>query len=111
MRTRVLALPLALVASLGLSILPATGVAGSTATVKLKDDFFSPTSKTVRKNTTVVFRWAGRAPHDVKVTKGPVKFSSKIQTKGTYKKKLTRKGTYTIVCTIHPGMEMKLKVK
>ena len=49
--------PLALAAALGLSALPATGVAkkSSTTTVKLKDDFFSPKTKTVKKNTTVVF--------------------------------------------------------
>ena len=113
MRTRLLTLPLALVASLGLAVLPASGVAkkSSTTTVKLKDDFFSPKSKTVKPNTTVVFKWTGRAPHNVVVEKGPVKFSSKTQTRGTYRKKLKRKGTYTIVCTIHPGMELKLKVK
>lgn len=112
MRTRALALPLAVLASLGLSVLPASGVAkSSTATVKLKDDFFSPKSKIVRKGTTVVFKWTGKAPHNVSVASGPVKFHSKIQTKGIYRKRLTRKGTYRIVCTIHPGMELKLKVK
>ncbi len=112
MRKRVLALPLALMASVGVSLVPASGAIGSsTATVNLKDDFFSPKAKTVRKGTTVVFRWTGRAPHNVSVTRGPVKFSSKVQTKGSYRKKLTKKGTYTIVCTIHPGMGMKLRVK
>ncbi len=110
MRLRALALPLSLAAALGLSTVPATG-ATRTATVKLKDDFFSPKSKTVSRNTVVTFRWAGRAPHNVVVTRGPVKFKSKTQTRGSYRKKLTRKGTYTIVCTIHPGMEMKLKVR
>ena len=109
MRTRALALPLAAATALGLSALPASGA--STSTVKLKDDFFSPKAKTITKNTTVVFTWAGRAPHNVKVEKGPVKFTSPIKTRGTYRKKFTRKGTYTIVCTIHPGMELKLKVK
>lgn len=115
MRSRLLALPLAATAAFGLAALPAVGASSKhktrTATVKLKDDYFAPKTKTVRRNTVVVFRWAGRAPHNVVVTRGPVKFSSKTQTKGSYRKKLTRKGTYTIVCTIHPGMELKLKVK
>jgi len=55
--------------------------------------------------------WKGKAPHNVKVTKGPVKFGSKTQVKGTFAKKLTKKGTYNIVCTIHaPNMKMTIKV-
>ncbi len=111
MRLRALALPLSLAAALGLSAMPATG-ATRTATVQLKDNFFSPKSKTVVRNTVVTFRWAGQAPHDVKVTRGPVKFSSgNPKTNGTYRKKLTRRGTYTIVCTIHPGMEGTVTVE
>lgn len=113
MLKRLVVLPLAAAATLGLAALPASGVAGqsSSTTVKVKDDFFSPKSKTIRRNTTVVFRWTGRAPHNVTVAKGPVKFHSSTQTKGSYKKRFTKRGTYRIVCTIHPGMELTLKVK
>ena len=45
------------------------------------------------------------------VTKGPVKFRSSFKDSGTYSKRLTRTGTYTIVCSIHqPDMKMKLRV-
>jgi plastocyanin len=49
----------------------------------------------------------------VTVTKGPVSFNSRTKTSGTYAKKVTRRGTYKIVCTIHRslGMKMTLKVR
>ena len=75
------------------------------------DNVFKPSSLTVKKNDTVRFRWVGKAPHNVVVTKGPVKFRSSIQRSGSYSKKITRRGTYTIVCTIHPGMKMTLRAK
>ena len=84
----------------------------ATKTVQVKDDVFVAKSITVKKGTTVKWVWKGKAPHNVKVTKGPAKFASSTQTKGTYSKKLTKKGTYTLVCTIHaPGMKMTIKVK
>jgi len=49
--------------------------------------------------------------HNVAVSKGPVKFASSFKTKGSFSKKLTKTGTYTIFCSIHqPDMKMKLKV-
>ena len=40
-----------------------------------------------------------------------MKFHSRIQTSGSYKHKFTKAGTYKIVCTIHPGMSLTLKVR
>ncbi|HMJ34096.1 MAG TPA: plastocyanin/azurin family copper-binding protein [Baekduia sp.] len=84
----------------------------ATKTVSVKDNLFAPKSITVSKGTTVKWVWKGKAPHNVKVTKGPVKFSSTTQTKGTFSKKLTKTGTYSILCTIHaPDMTMTIRVK
>jgi plastocyanin len=84
----------------------------ATKTVQVKDDVFVAKKITVRKGTTVKWVWKGKAPHNVKVTKGPAKFGSKTQVKGSFSKKLTKKGTYTILCTIHaPGMRMTITVK
>ena len=44
----------------------------ATRTVSVDDNVFKPTSLTVNKNDTVRFRWVGKAPHNVVVTKGPV---------------------------------------
>ena len=84
---------------------------GAATTVKVDDDVFSPKTVTVKSGTTVKWRWVGDDPHNVTVTKGPVKFHSGTQRKGSYSKKLRRGGTYKIVCTIHPGMAMTLKVR
>lgn len=98
------------------AVIAATALA-ATKTVKVGDNWFVRTSGTptvtVRAGDTVKWSWVGDSTHDVKVTKGPVKFRSPLKSSGTYRKKMTRKGTYTIVCTIH-GKEdqaMKLVVK
>jgi plastocyanin len=97
-----------LVASAALAI-PA--MAASKTTIKLGDNFFKPDHKTVKKGTTVVWDWTGKAPHNVTVVSGPQKFRSTVQTSGTYTHKMTKAGTYKIVCTIHPGMDLSLKVR
>ncbi len=98
------------------AVLAATALA-ATKTVKVGDNWFVKSSGvptvTVKKGDTVKWTWVGDSSHNVVVTKGPVKFRSPIKASGTYKKKLTRKGTYTIVCTIHgkSDQSMKLVVK
>jgi plastocyanin len=84
----------------------------ATKSVQVKDNKFVASSLTVSKGTTVKWVWKGKAPHNVTVTKGPAKFKSTTQVKGSFSKKLTKKGTYTILCTIHaPGMKMTVKVR
>jgi plastocyanin len=84
----------------------------ATSTVQVKDNKFVANKLTVKKGSTVKWIWKGQAPHNVKVTKGPVKFGSKTQSTGTFSKKLTKAGTYQIVCTIHaPAMKMTITVK
>jgi plastocyanin len=84
----------------------------ATTTVQVKDDKFVAKSITVSKGSTVKWIWKGKEPHNVKVTKGPAKFGSTTQTKGSFSKKLTKKGTYTILCTVHaPDMKMTVRVK
>jgi plastocyanin len=87
----------------------------ATRSVKIGDDYFvrkgSVPTVTVKKGTTVTWRWAGKDMHNVAVIKGPAKFRSSFKTSGAYSKQVTRTGTYTLVCTIHqPDMKMKLRV-
>jgi plastocyanin len=87
----------------------------ATKSVEVDDNYFvrdsgTPTV-TVKKNTSVRWKWEGKNPHNVTVTSGPVKFHSSTKTSGTFTKKVTRTGTYRIICTIHDGMKMTLKVK
>src|SRR3954463_7350221 len=105
---RTLALLTAALAAAGLAALPA---AGATKGVKLIDNKFSPSKVTVRRGTTVKFTWAGKNPHNVTAFQGPVTFHSGTKTTGTYRKRLARKGTYSIICTVHSGMTLILKVR
>ena len=89
-----------------------TAHAAATKNVAVRDDFFRSSSVTVRRGTTVRWVWKGKTVHNVKVARGPVKFGSSLQKTGTYSKRLTRRGTYTLVCTIHqPKMKMTIRVK
>jgi plastocyanin len=106
-----------LVASLiaAVSAVLATQALAATRSVKVGDDYFvrkgSVPTVTVRKGTTVTWRFAGKDLHNVKVSKGPAKFGSSYKDSGTFSKRVTRTGTYTIVCSIHqPDMKMRLKV-
>ena len=107
-RYLVLALTVAIAAAIAAFAIPAFG---ATKSIKIGDNFFSPKTVTVKRGTAVVWKWTGSAPHNVTVTKGPKRFHSRTQTKGTFKAVPHTKGTYRIVCTIHAGMAMTLKVR
>jgi plastocyanin len=101
---------LALVVALAVLAVPALAASHS---VKIGDNFFvrkGGATVSVRKGTTVRWNFSGANAHNVTVTSGPVKFHSPTKDAGSYSRKLTRAGTYKIVCTIHAGMHMTLKV-
>ena len=105
------------IAALLLALLVAAAPAvAKTRNVKIGDNYFvrkgPPPTVTVSKGTTVRWNWTGRHQHNVVVTNGPVHFQSPLKKSGHFSKRMTRRGTYTIVCTIHaPDMRMKLKVR
>jgi plastocyanin len=105
---RKLLIPVLAIAALGFG---AATASSSGTTVRLKDDYFTPKSTSVAKGGTVTFRWSGKHAHNLMVQSGPTKFSVSPRTSGTYHKKFTRKGTYTLICSIHSGMSMKLRVR
>ena len=85
-------------------------------TVEVDDNYFvregDPPTVNVERYDRVVWEWEGTNPHNVTVTRGPVKFHSKTKSSGTYRKRVARRGTYKIVCTIHrPTMRMTLRVQ
>jgi len=84
----------------------------ATKTVKVgPQKSFGPKSLSINSGDTVKFQWTGSLPHNIVITKGPKKGTiSKVRTKGTVSKKFNTTGSYTIVCQIHPGMTLKLKV-
>ena len=107
--------PLTILAAASAVAVLAVPAFGATKTVRVDDDYFVrdgaiPTVK-VKKGTVVKWVWRGDVVHNVVVEKGPVKFSSRTQSKGTFKRRMKKRGLYSIVCTIHPGMAMKLRVR
>jgi len=102
---------------LGLALIP--NAAPAKKTVSLGDNYFAPKKLTVKRNTTVTWKWPGFEEagdvHDVKLKSGPKgakKFhSEQAAADYTFKRKLTVKGTYKIVCTLHEEMRMTIKVR
>jgi plastocyanin len=100
-----------------LSAAPAQGAAKKTIVVG--DSYFLPGTVTVKRGTTVTWRWpsfeeAGDV-HDVKLASGPKgvkKFHSEAaSTDYVFKRKLTVAGTYKLVCTLHHEMRGTVKVR
>ena len=108
---KTLALTTALFAALAATALAAT------KTVKVGDNWFVRSSGvptvTVKKGDTVKWTWVGDSSHNVIVQKGPVKFASPIKSSGSFKRKMTRRGTYVLFCSLHgkADQSMMLVVK
>ena len=83
---------------------------GATVAVSVKDNVFAPKAKTVKRGDVVRFVWRGRAAHNV-VISGPRRAASDIQVKGSFRFRATKAGTHRVVCTLHPGMQMRLRVR
>ena len=102
-----------ILAATALCALAATALA-ATRSVKIGDDYFVRSkgvpTVTVSRNTTVKWNFMGDSLHNVTVSKGPVKFHSPTKDSGSYRKKLTRRGTYTIYCSIHGAGDQKMKL-
>jgi plastocyanin len=98
MNTRLAAVFLATSLATAALVVPALG-AGSGAS--LRDNFFVPKRLVVNRGTTVTWRWRGDNEHNVTVRRGPVRFHSSTKSAGTFGRRLTKPGTYRIVCTIH----------
>ena len=87
----------------------------ATKTVTVGDNFFVRSSGTpaltVARGTTVRWVWRGSAPHNVTVMRGPQRFRSKTQRRGSFSKRLSRPGTYTIVCTVHGAGDQSMRLR
>lgn len=94
--------PIALLAAASLAAAVASPALGAGASVRVGDDFFRAKTVRITKGSTVTWRWVGSDSHNV-VFKA---FKSKLQTKGTYRHKFARKGTFRYVCTLHEDSGM-----
>ena len=110
---KLLVVVVAVVLAAGLTAVFAASAPSATR-VKVGDNYFVRASGvptvTVSKGTRVKWVWTGRRLHNVKVVSGPVRFGSRAMTDGSYAKRLRRRGTYTIICTVHGGSDQKMKL-
>ena len=84
--------------------------AASSYTVKLVDSSFRPGTINARGSATLTFVYAGALTHNII---GP-KIPSSYATPRKRARRLTRtygKGRYTFRCSIHPGMNLYLRVR
>jgi plastocyanin len=98
------------------SPLIAAAPAAAAKNVKIGDNYYvragDPPTVTVSKGTTVKWNWRGSRQHNVVVRSGPATFQSALKRSGSYSRKMKKRGTYKIVCSIHqPDMAMTLKVR
>jgi plastocyanin len=100
------------IAACALAAFAATAFAARS--IKVGDDYYVRPSGvptvSVSKGSTVKWRFGTGTAHTVTVLKGPAKFNSGPKSSGSYSKKLSKRGTYTIYCTIHGASDQKMKV-
>jgi plastocyanin len=112
MRTRTLMIPVltSIAALAALAMFAGVAAAAPKTTIKLGDNFYSPSAKRIAVGTKVRFKWTGRTKHNVTKRRGPGgRFASRTTREDgvNFVKRFNKPGTYRFVCTIHPE-EMKL---
>jgi plastocyanin len=98
----------------GLLVPAVTPAFAATTKVKVGDNYYvrarGVPTVTVSKGTKVTWVWRGKSLHNVTVKSGPAKFRSSSRTSGSFSKKVTRAGTYTIFCTVHGASDQSMKL-
>jgi plastocyanin len=92
----------------------AAGAIAETKGVDVKDDRFSPDTRTIDVDDSVKWTWKGENPHNVtwtSVPSGESKKGKSTRTEGTYTRTFDKAGKYRYSCTIHSGMNGKVVVE
>jgi plastocyanin len=127
MRRTIKSVPIVLGAA-ALALVPATAGAGAAGThrakhrpvhktVRIGDNYYSPTKLTVPVGSTITWKWPSTTgdSHDVNLGKRPKHvraFHSQIAASDySFRRRLTRPGTYNIFCSLHANMKMKIVVR
>ena len=85
---------------------PTVSALASTPTtyVSITNNHFTPKTLTIKRGTRVTWVWHSFGlAHNVTVKSGPAKFHSRrLQANGSFSHVFTKKGTYHLICTLHP---------
>ena len=98
--------------SSGASAPPATSKSGSGGVeIKMQNIQFAPKTATVKVGEKVTWTNDDTVAHNVTAKSGASFKSSNFGHGGTFSFTPTKAGTISYTCTIHPGMELNLRVK
>ena len=81
---------------------PGPGTPPANAAVAVNDDFFSPSSVTVRRasgTATITWQWYGANAHSVIFDAGGP--SAPAQSNGRFEREFTTAGSFTYFCSVH----------
>lgn len=86
------------------------------ATVRVGNNFFSPTFTSIRAGRVVTWVWAGGRRHNVTgmTRSGRVVFTSRTTSRADfrYSHRFRRSASFRVICTIHPrAMQMTVRVR
>jgi len=100
----------ALLAAAAVPVAASPTAGASSVKVVVKDNRFGPSRVTVRKGGKVTWVWSRRNRQVHNVTGS--RFGSLTRARGyRYSHRFTRRGSFLIVCTVHSGMQMRVRVK
>jgi plastocyanin len=103
---------LAAVAVTAFAVAAVPAHAGSTRTVAVKNNAFSPTSVSIHKGDKVTWKWTqGGVGHNVTPANGGRGSATMSEKGSTFTKAFSKRGSFRYVCTIHPGMRVTVKVR
>jgi plastocyanin len=102
---------MAVVASIGVIAAVVPAQAGSSKTVAVKNNAFSPTTVKIDRGDKVVWKWTqGGVGHNVTPASGGAGSKTTSKKGATFTKTFSKKGTFKYVCTIHSSMKVTVKV-
>ena len=118
MRTPFFPRLLALAVAGALPVAVAVAVSGPSASaatgksVVVRDIKFNPGNLTIRRGSTVTWRFQDETTKHNVISRGAKRFkSSPVKGSGTYSVRFTRPGVYRYVCTLHIGMKGAITVR
>ena len=85
------------------------------SSVSVGNNFFSPSSKSVGRGGSISWVWRGGARHNVTgmTRSGRVVFRSRTTSRRGYRytKRFRSAGRFRVICTLHSGMRMSVRVR
>ena len=92
-------------------VLAVPATAASSVTVKLKDSFFSPSRVTLSRGGSVRFVWAGELVHNLIGPGIPGRLEDPATRRRPFTRIFRHRGRVLFTCSIHPGMDITVRVR